>query len=458
MIDIRSLCFSKAEFYTYELIPKSKTKNYLKNFDDSAPRVKNEKGTKFSSKYFGRDFTNIVHEWELKDGLDMCWKQIDEFDSFMHWSQYSKPFVKEFRLFLVEIPYLPFDLVLVKTILDENHVKKITDSNEQLNILASINYFMKRFPEIIENLGYGPKTRPCYLKFEVNVSDEWIKNHLKDIKLLGQTKELDNKSKLKKYYEASTNLRINHFDLNDVDYKMMNVFVKGNSFSVLGFLEGFSTDITYNNYEISFNPKEKRLNWAMHTAFNNEIDYDFSNLVHFVSIGLFLIYTLRKLDDSEVEFDKLISEYRNLGTKSVEDKKQLYHKLNTFEEELYFIKSDLDKIDFVLKNPLTNTMRAIINHNLISPKQYEEGNNFSMGMLEAVFTNNKNGLKQILEKLSDLNKKGLDLKNKFEKDTVFENTISMNKYTKGNLLLSIAILVASAIIAGSTIYDLLKLH
>jgi hypothetical protein len=453
-----TLSFSKAEFYTYELIPKNKTKDYLKNFDESASRVEDKKGA-ISSKYFGRDFTNVVHEWELKDGLVKCWEQIDEFDNFMHWSQYSKPFVKKFQLFLVEIPYFPYDLVLVKAILDEKRVKEITDSNEQLNTIASINYFMKRFPEVIENLGYGEKKRPCYLKFEVDVNEEYVKNHAKEIKILGQTKELNNKNKLKKYYAASKNLRISHFDCKDLDYKMMSIFTKGNSISVLGFLEGYTTNLTYNNYEISFNPKEKMLMWAMHTGFNNEIDYDFSNYVHFVSIGLFLTYALRKLDDREVDFDKLVLEYRNLSTKSLEEKKQLYHKLNEFEEEIYFIKSDLEKIDFVLKNPLTNVMKMILNYNLISPKQYEDGNIFSTGMLEAVFVNNKSGLKQILEKLSDLNKKVLDLQNKFEKDTIFENTISLNKYTKGNVWLSIAILIASGIIAGSIVYDyIIKIH
>ena len=452
------LNFNKAEFYTYELIPKTKTKDYLKNFDESAPRVKNENTTKFSSTYFSRDFTNIVHEWELGEGLTRCWEKIDESDHFMHWSQYAKPFVKEFRLFLVEVPYLPYDLVLVKTILDENLVKEITNSNDQLNSIAAINYFMKRFPEIINNLGYGEKSRPCYLKFEVNVDDEYVKDCLKEVKILEQTKKLDNKNKLKKYYNASKNLRINHFDPKDSDYKMMTMFVKGNSISLLGFLENYTTNLSYNNYEISFNPKEKNFMWAMHTGFDNNLDYDFSTYIHFVSIGFFLTHIWRKLDGFEVDFDNLVSEFHNLNTKSLEEKKQLYNKLNNFEEELLFIKADLEKIDFVLKNPLTNTIKMILNYNLISAKQLEEGNLFSTGMLEAVFENDKNGLNRIIEKLSVLSKKGLDLQNKFEKDIVFENTISLNKYTKGNVWLSIAILIASVIIASSTIYEIVRSH
>ena len=211
---------------------------------------------------------------------------------------------------------------------------------------------------------------------------------------------------------------------------MMTAFVKGNSISILGFLQGFSTNLTYNNYEISFDPKEKNLMWAMHTGFDNDIDYDFSTHFHFVSIAFFLTYVHRKLDDYEVDFEKLISEYRKLNTKSAEEKQRVYNKLNDFEEELYFIQSDLEKIDFVLKNPLERTMKMILNYNLISAKQFEERNIFSTGMLEAIFVNNKIDLQRILEKLSNLKKKGSKYKNKFEKDAVFENTISINKYTK----------------------------
>lgn len=447
--------FSKAEFYTYELIPKNKTKDYLKNFDESAPRVKVQNEPKFSSTYFGRDFTNIVHQWELKDGLVKCWEQIDEGDNFMHWSQYAKPIVKEFELFLVEIPYLPYDLILVKTILDEKLVEKITDSNEQLNSLAAINYFMKRFPEIISHLGYGEKTRPCYLKFEVKVDEEYVKKCMKEIKILNQTKKLDDKNKLKKYYNASKKLRVSHFDLKDIDYKMMTAFVKGNSLSVLGFLQGFTTQLSYNNYEISFNTDDKNLMWARHTAFDNKIDYDFSTYFHFVSIGFFLTHIWRKIDDYEVVFEKIVTKFHNLNAKGTEERRKLYDKLNQFGEELLFIKSDLEKIDFALKNPLANTMRMILNYNLISPKQHEEGNLFSTGMLEVVFENNKNGLNGLSEKLSILSKKCSDLQNKFEKDIVFENTISMNKYAKGNMWLTIVITIASIIIADFTIYDIL---
>lgn len=453
------LNFNKVEAYSYEMILKEDTKSYLKNFDESASRKNDRDGVKFSSTYFGRDFTNIIHEWELKEGLEKCWERIDEFDKFGQFdgiantSEMGKPYVKEFKLFLIEIPYLPYDLVIIKTILDENKEQKVIDSNEQLNILMSINDYLDRFPNIIKNTMYGGKHRPCYLKLDVNVEDSWIDNKIIEIKILEKNKELKNKSELEKYYNASQQLRIKHFDPNDIDHKMMSVFVKGKSITVLGFLEGFTNEIKYNNYEVSFNPKNKILMWARHTGFSNKIDYDFSTQIHFISISIFLTYIIRKLDDYEVNFTKLISEYKTLVNKNSDEKKKFYHKLNDFEEELFFIKSDLEKIDFVLKNPLNDTMKSIRNYNLISPKQFEKGYNFSEGMLKTIFNENKNELKRIEVKLSNLQKKGLDLKNKFEKDIIFDNTLSMNTYSKRNLILSISLLIVSGIIAAQIIYD-----
>lgn len=452
--------FNKVEAYSYEMILKEETKNYLKNFDESASRKNGKEGTKFSSTYFGRDFTNIIHEWELKNGLAKCWERIDEFDKFAQFdtipntSEMGKPYVKEFKLFLIEIPYLPYDLVIIKTVLDENKIQKVIDTNDQLNILMSINDYFDRFPSIIKKTMYGGKHRPCYLKLDVNVENSWIDNKLTEIKTLEKNKELKNESELVKYYDASQKLRIKYFDPNDIDHKMMSVFVKGKSISVLGFLEGFTNEIRYNNYEISFNPKDESLMWATHTAFHNQIDYNFSNQIHFISIAIFLIYILRKLDDYEVNFTTLISKYKTLKSKNSNEKKEFYHQLNNFEEELFFVKSDLEKIDFVLQNPLNETMKSIRTYNLISPKQFETKYNFSEGMLKTIFDINKNELKRIEEKLSNLQHKGSDLKNKFEKDIVFDNTLSMNKYSKRNLWLTISMLVLSAIVTGQIIYNI----
>ena len=109
----------------------------------------------------------------------------------------GQPYVKEFKLFLIEIPYLPYDLVIIKTILNEKKAKEVTDSNDQLNILASVNSFMKRFPGIINDLGYGDKNRPCYLKFEVDVDDAYIKNKVEKFRILQQNKKLKNENQSK---------------------------------------------------------------------------------------------------------------------------------------------------------------------------------------------------------------------------------------------------------------------
>lgn len=83
-------------------------------------------------------------------------------------------------------------------------------------------------------------------------------------------------------------------------------------------------------------------------------------------------------------------------------------------------------------------------------------NTFSNGMLEAVFKHNQNRLKQNYAKLSELQKKGSDLKDKFEKDIIFENTISMNKHTKRNLWLTLSMLLASGIITVKIIFDIIS--
>ena len=237
---------------------------------------------------------------------------------------------------------------------------------------------------------------------------------------------------------------------------MMTGSVKGKSFSVLGFLEGLTNQISYNNYEITFNPKNKILWWARHTVFNNQIDYDFSFHLHFISVSIFFTYLLRKLDDYEVKFATLVSEYKKLKEKNSDEKKELYHKLTNFEEELFFIESDLEKIDFLLKTPLTDSINGIHTYNLISPKQNESESYFSDGMLNTVFKNIKSGITQIQSKLNNLQKKSLDLKNKFEKDIIFENTLSMNTHSKRNWILSLSMLVVSSIIAIQIIYDYLS--
>ena len=446
--------FNKVEFYSYELVFKKNTKQYLERFDISAARVEDNKEPKFSTTYFERDFTNIIHEWDLSEGLEKCWDRIDELDSFLNWSKFSKPYVQAFQLFFIEIPYLPYDLMIIRTILNKNKIKNVTQSNDLLNIMASVNSFIGTFPGVINDLKYGAKTRPCYLKYDINVNNKYLEDKIKKIKILKENKELKNQDEIKKYHDTSKKLRISHLDLESKDYEMMSMLVKGKSVSLLGFLE--STDqMTYNNYEISFNPANKILMWARNTSFDNQIDYDFTHHVHFVSILLFLTYTIRKLDEHEVTFEKLVSKYHLKNEKIMKDKKKLYHNLCDFEENLFFIKSDLEKIDFVLKEPLNIAINEIRGYNLMSPKQFEQKHIFSNGMLESVFKHNQNRLKQNYAKLSELQKKGSDLKNKFEKDIIFENTISMNKNAKRNLWLTLSMLIMSSIITIKIIFDVI---
>ena len=454
------LDFGNAEFYTYEMISKKDTDKYLKNFDESANRINKDGGVMHSASYFGRDFTSVVHEWDLNEGIDSCWSRIDEFDQFRYFdniksrSVLSKPYVKEFRLFLIEIPYLPYNFVIIKAILNAKKEQEVIDSNEQLNILMAINDYMDRFPEIVKKIHYGGKHRPCYLKFSIDVEDSFIEEIMKEMKILSQNKELKDTEQIKKYHDSSKRLRLTHFDPKSLDYKMISGAIKGKSYSVLGRLEGFLNEIEYNNYEITFNPKNKNLNWAMHTGFNNNLDYDFSCHLHFVSVSIFLTHTLRKLDDYEVNITKLISEYQRVNEKNINEKKSLYHKLNILEESLFFVKSEFDMLDFFVKNPLNQTMIQIHTCNLMSSKQHEAERYFSEGMLKMIFEGNKNGIKQIQNKLSNIQKQSQDLKNKFEKDIIFDNTLSMSKYSKRTFLLSISMLTVSVIIAGQIIYNI----
>ena len=71
-----------------------------------------------------------------------------------------------------------------------------------------------------------------------------------------------------------------------------------------------------------------------------------------------------------------------------------------------------------------------------------------------IFERNKNGVKVIQNKSNTIQKQSQELKNKFEKDIIFDNTLSMSKYSKKNFLLSVSMLTVSAIIAGQIIYNI----
>ena len=71
-----------------------------------------------------------------------------------------------------------------------------------------------------------------------------------------------------------------------------------------------------------------------------------------------------------------------------------------------------------------------------------------------IFERNKNEVKEIQNKLNIIQKQSQELKNKFEKDIILDNTLSMSKYSKRNFLLSVSMLTVSAIIAGQIIYNI----
>lgn len=128
---MESLNFDKVEFFAFEMILKNETKNYLQNFDESASRIKNEGSTKMSSSVHGRNTTFKTHECDLKDGLELCWDRIDENDISKHipnmepHSKSTKPYIKKFRLFLIEAPHLPYDFIVFSAILDEQKLLKL---------------------------------------------------------------------------------------------------------------------------------------------------------------------------------------------------------------------------------------------------------------------------------------------------------------------------------------------
>jgi len=446
--------FDTATFFAYEMIAKEDLKKCISSFDVEANRISGDDRPKYSFSYFGRNRTNIVYKWEIND-LDDCWKQIEEESQLRpSWPEMTKPFVKKFTLFAVEIPYLPYDAIVLKTDMDAEKAISVISSNEQLNVLAAINSIMERYPGIIKKFNKGWKYRPCYLKFEVTQDGKQIDEKAKKIKELLENKELDTDVELKKYYDASKALRIHHYDKDHKDWNALTLIRKQDAFSLIGYLDHMPDTMTYSNYEIVVKKKNRMLNWARNTVFGAELDYDFAVYFHYVSIHLFLRDKLGDLDELEVEFDGLVTEYRNIENKSISGKDDLYQRLVGLDEKLYFVKSDLNLIEFELNNPLLETMKRIPNFNLISPEQYSQEKRFSTGMLEATYTNSKNSLVRIDEKLSRMQKKTLDLKDKLDKKIMLENTVFMAKYSSRSFWLSVFTVALSTIIVAKIIFDL----
>ncbi len=423
------LKFDKSTFFTYELIPKDETQKYIEQFDKSATRIVDENQTKFSFTFFGRDHTATILQWDVSD-VDSCWEEIkDELNNFYD-TEESRKYVKDFSLFLVQIPYFPYDAMILKSELDSQKINQVKSYNDFQNIFSSINQYIERFQGIIYKSGSIGKSRPFYVKFEVEQDEKNIQNQLKKIAVFEKNKKLENKKQIEEYYKTSKFFRIDHFDKDWKEKEMQSLVKKQNSFSVIGFLDFRHYKMTYCNFEVIFRKKERQANWARNTVFRG-IDYDFSTYFHFVSIHLYLYYMINNLDKLEVKFENLVSEYRKIKNKDFKVQEELYQKISDLSENLFFINSDLNLIRFEQEKLLSNSMQMLSNYNLISDEQYSTENYFSRGMLEATFENGKNSLNIILEKLSQIQKKTDDLRDKFDKKIIFENSaISVNLATE----------------------------
>lgn len=415
------LNFDKASFFTYELIQKSDTKKFIEQFDKFASQ-KPKEGPNFSFTFYGRDHTSILHQWELND-TEQCWKELETELDFFDTTKLSKKYVNNFALFLVELPYLPYNVIVIKNELDSNKISQINSQNELLNIFHPLNRFMDRFIGIISKSGKSGKYRPCYVKFEIEENEKLIDEKLKKIKNFEKLKKLESQKEKKQYFDLSKELRITHFDKEWQKSDLLSIILKQNSFSIIGFLDRMPNRMTLSNFEIVFKKQKRMMNWAQNTAFRG-LDYDFDTYFHYASIHIFLNNVVNQLDVLDGEFDKLVTEYKEIREKSFKEQETLYQKISDLSENLFFIKSDMNLVSFELENPLSLTMKQLPNYNLMSKDQYDEENYFSRGMLQATFENSKNSINRITEKLSVTQKKVDDLKEKFDKKIILENSQS----------------------------------
>lgn len=447
--------FDSGIFFAYELLFKTQIKEFMTNCDTAAERIDESDKTMFSQLYHSRSLTGKVHEWNLD--VKRTWDEIDENEKSVHMHPVeieTKEYINKFCLFLIEIPYLPYDLVILKAELSEK-IFEIQSRNDLLNIFSPLNTFLGRFPGIIHSIGNIQKYRPAYLKFEKILDNEIIEKYFEDIKQLAENKQFDTKEKSDLFYNTGQKFRLSNFISEDSEHRL-TITSKMNSFTILGSMDTIGNQSSLSNYEIVFKDINRQFFWARNTGFDNRIDYDFSTYIHFISISLYLHYQINEIDKHEVSFSSLVNEYRELKEKKTSEKESFYDRLNDFDEKLFFLKSDLKQIDFALKNFLNDTIRSIPNYNAVTSELYKNNKIFSEGILDLTFNKSKNGLNQIFKKLSELQKETLDLKEKFEKDIVFENNSTMNEYTKRNTWLTISIVILSIVITGATIYGIVS--
>ena len=442
-----SLCFNSATFFTYELIPKSDTKKYIEHFDKHATRQPLG-GPSFSFTYYERDYTAVVHQWKI-DNIEESWAIIRDFvHNTMDTTDQTRQYVDNFTLFLVELPYLPYNAIIIKSRLNASEISKVNSYNELLNILYPLNNYMDNFEGFLYKSEARGKYRPCYVKFEIEKTDLEITKQIKIIDKLEKTSKLKPGEELAQYFETSQLLRIAHYGKEQVDSDLLTVIHKQNSFSILGFLERRPEFLTYSNFEIIFRPTQRWFHWASNTILHGIGDDDFATYFHFVSIHLFHNYLGKQLDQFDSDFNDLVSKYSEIKTGNFQEQDTLYQEISDFSEKLFFIKSGLDLIDFALKYPLQSAITNLPNFNLLSKVQYSYKKFSSSGVLKATFQGAKISMNNICKRLDIIQKKGDALKDKFEKKILFENSQTsiktqknMERQSKGIIIVSLITLV-----------------
>lgn len=444
--------YDSGVFFAYELLGKKHTPEFMKRCDEVAERVEESDQAFFSQTYNSRDLTDKTHEWKLD--LEQTWQEINENEKSVHMfpvDTESKESINNFSLFVVKLPYFPYDLVLLKADLNEK-ILETKSRNDLLNIFSPLNTFLVRYPGIISSLGNTQKYRPAYLKFEKILDKKTMKKYLEQIKRLNNNKQLDTKQRSKLFYDIGQKFRLSNFISEDFEGHRLTLISKMNSFTILGSMDTLGNQSSLSKYEIVFRDKDRQYFWARNTGFNNRIDYDFTTYVHYISVLLYLSYQRNELDKHEVALSSLVDEYRQVKEKNTDEKKGFYDRLNNFDEKLFFIKSDLKQIDFALNSFLSDTIQSIPNFNIISPKQYANNKLYSEGILDLNYNGTKNDLNQIFKKLSELQKETLDLKEKFEKGIILDNNLTMKEHAGKTTWLTLSIVVLSIVITIATIY------
>jgi len=462
---LTSLNFDKVEFFAFEMILKDETAKYLQNFDESANRIKNQDTVKRSSSVHGRDTTFKTHEWDLKDGLESCWDRIDENDISKHIpniepdSKSTKSHVKKFRLFLIEAPHLPYNFIIFNAIIDEIKIAEVTDPNSLLNILMPMNEYVDRFSGIIKSTIGGGRNRPCYIKFHSKDGDSKIDLFDGELRILRKNQNKIDDESVKKYFLASQKLCLTHFKLDSLNHDLTTVTLKEGYLSLLGFLHPMSSGIPVHLSNFEFVFQKSRIShhiWGFQTHFLNDIDIHFSTHLLFVSTIIFSLHLIRKCDKFKIKLKDLLADYQQQKNKKSFSHEEFYKKLTDLDDNLLFVNDELDNISFFINKSLSETITNIRTFPLMTERHNTPLQYHREGFLKEIHDLSKSQIPIIQTKMDELKQYISQLKNKFHDDILLKNTLSMNKYSRRNLWLSISMLAATATITAKIIFDLFE--